>query len=280
MTRDGRDLALAIRFSALLPKRPSILNIGTVDSGLFETYAPIIGRAQAWTFVESSAVALGRSLNAVARWAHNRGITVTWPNRALLLHRPGGAWRIEGMVAACDAIPAKAFREAHGVITQGQLEWLTPVSLEHVLRQLNAPLLVMGLQTGRATFYPRDPADRAVVSLARRSTTRDFGAGHTAGATAATLIRRTLAARGFSVTSMPYDVHWPAGSTRVIDWTAKLAVAALNARGRGGTDLESWRTRRAGLANRSKLAIRIGGIDLLAIPPTSSSPTRNTKKGR
>src|SRR5690349_18291702 len=66
---------------------------------LLRWLAPRLGRAQVWTLVDSSREMAEAAFDTIADRADEIGFAVTAPNRrTLLVHAPGGAWRIETLI--------------------------------------------------------------------------------------------------------------------------------------------------------------------------------------
>ncbi len=279
-----RPSALAAQFASLLPKRPIIFNMGSELGATFRRLAPIIGRAQAWLFAESDENSLGLALDAAAQWAEAQGWTVTWPGRALLLHRPSGAWRIEGLVADMTKAPPVQMRQADGVVCGALLERVPAAWIGGLASVLHSPLLACGLADGRVTWMPRDPGDAMVARFWRRSLARDAGLGPAVGADAAATIRRTLAPLGFSVRTATAEQRVPARSAFTPDLVRDIALEAGGVAGRCAGRIGEWEIRRGRLALQRRLGARIGYVDLLATPAEAGlnagrKPSPRTKKG-
>ncbi len=267
---DSDDLvplsALAARFAALMPKRPVIVDLGSGSGATFRRLAPVIGRAQAWLFVENDDTQLGLGLDATARWAEAQGWTVTWPGRALLLHRPQGAWRIEGLVADIARGPPAQIRQANGVVTSALLERAAESWIGRLAPMLHVPLLACGLVDGRVAWLPRDPADAQVTRLWRRSLARNPAFGPGLGANAAAIVRRALGERGFAITTAATEWIVPARSPLSLPLVRRIASDARGIAGPAAARVNDWETRRGRSAILGRLGARVGHLDLLATP--------------
>ncbi|MGH7212535.1 MAG: class I SAM-dependent methyltransferase, partial [Acetobacteraceae bacterium] len=102
----SRSLALARTLLGVLPERPRLLDLGAGTGSLFRFLAPLIGRPQSWVFVDADSDLLGQAFRTTAEWAKARGWAVTSPGRALVVHTPAGAWRIEGLALDLAHAPA------------------------------------------------------------------------------------------------------------------------------------------------------------------------------
>src|SRR6185436_3707697 len=109
----ARNADLALRLSQALPARPRILDLGAGTGSLLRWLGHFIGRAQAWTLVDSDAELVDEAFFIIAERATAAGWGVTFPGKkTLLVHSPRGAWRVEALVAdlaeAPDNLPLHA----------------------------------------------------------------------------------------------------------------------------------------------------------------------------
>ena len=103
--RPLRSLAAAL--IARLPARPRLIDLGAGTGSLLRWLAPRIGRAQVWTLVDSSREMAEAAFDTIADRADQMGYPITAPSkRTLLVHAPGGAWRIEALIADLAESPA------------------------------------------------------------------------------------------------------------------------------------------------------------------------------
>ncbi|MBV9656280.1 MAG: class I SAM-dependent methyltransferase [Acetobacteraceae bacterium] len=270
---------LAERFAALLPKRPVIYNLGSEFGRTFRALAPVINRAQAWIFVERDTRQLGLALDAAAGWAEEQGWTVTWPGRALLLHRPGGAWRIEGLVVDLDETPPEQISRGDAVVSGAFLPGVSASWVGRFAAMLRRPLLVSGLTDGRIAWQPGDPADRAVLHCWRRSLSRRDDNGWVLGADAASVLRRALSTHGFTAATAPAPHQFAKTSPLVAGLVADVASKARGGAGADTQRIAGWANRRGRLALQGRLACRVGHSDLLAWRPDMNRGERATSSG-
>jgi hypothetical protein len=159
------------------------------------------------------------------------------------------------------------------VLTQALLdlaseEWL--VSLADWLAAQQVPFLASLTVDGRVEWTPADPRDADVQRAFRVHQTFDRGFGASPGPKAAQRMQRLLVARGFDVcveeadwSIPPEDVQMVEGMVDGIAWAASEAAEHADV----STALISdwYRDRKASL---STVGLRVGHIDLLAIPKT------------
>ena len=264
----ARCTALIERLIATLPQRPHLVDLGAGTGSLFRALAPSIGRAQVWTFVDADETLLGAAFEITATWAERHGWPVTWPGRALLVHTPGGAWRVEGLVEDLADPALLAARRADAVVCSALLDLVSAAWLDRLADVLSCPLLACLSLDGRGAWLPRHPADAIVTAAFRRDQRRAKGFGPALGVAAPAHLLRRFAARGSATRSAPSDWRIPRSATRMavslVATTAEAARASTPAR-RGVID--EWEQTRLTQARRGGLAIHVGHRDILALPP-------------
>ena len=264
----ARCAALNERLIATLPPRPHLVDLGAGTGSLFRALAPSIGRAQVWTFIDADEALLGAAFEITAAWADRHGWTVTWPGRALLVHTPRGAWRVEGLVEDLADPSLLAARRADAVVCSALLDLVSAAWLDRLAHVVSCPLLACLSLDGRGAWLPRHPADAIIAAAFRRDQRRDKGFGRALGVAAPAQLLRCFAARGFTTRSAPSDWRIPRSAARMavslIATTAEAARASTPAR-RGL--INEWEHTRLMQARRGGLAIHLGHRDILALPP-------------
>jgi SAM-dependent methyltransferase len=266
------SLALAERFAAALPARPRVLDLGAGTGSLFRWLAPIIGRAQAWTLADADADLLEAAFIDCADWGAAHGYAATFPggahNRALLLHTPRGAWRVEALrVDLAHAPAALPLDRVDAVVCSALLDLVSRGWLERFCAALRVPLLACLTVDGRDSFFPRDPADRIVLGGFRRDQSRDKGLGPALGPHAPRVLHDLLAGRGFGVASEASDWRIPRDAAPMLRRLVQThaAVAALR-RPACRAAIDVWASTRMRQIETRRLAMRIGHRDSLAVP--------------
>jgi hypothetical protein len=264
----ARNVALAARLAAILPARPRILDLGADSGSMLRWLAPSLGRAQAWLLVSPDAAPLMAAFERTAEWAERHGWTVTWPSRAMLIHAPDGAWRVEGLVAGPDADPAGLpFDRVDAVLCSRWLQSVPRFVLDRLVAALRTPFLASLVANGRNDWLPRHAADRLIDIGLRRACATGQGYGATLGVHALPAAVRALRGRGFTVMSGPSDWRIPAGvlamTRKLVQDAADAARAALPLHRRVIAEWEQVRLRQS-LAAR--LAVHVGQRDILAVP--------------
>jgi SAM-dependent methyltransferase len=270
----ARDPGLAALLAAALPTRPRILDLGAGTGSLLRWLGHFIGRAQAWTLVDADAALVERAFATIADRAEAVGWAATLPGRkTLLVHAPGGAWRVEGLIADLAAAPANLpLAQMDAVVCSALCDlvsrgWVEAMAAACAARHL--PFYAALNVTGRERFTPPYPGDALVMRGFRRDQRRDKGFGGVAlGPAAPDAIAQAFAAHGYMVHRAPSD--W------IVDRRARLfaqeiatghGVAALAWERRDATLIEDWIEARRAQAADGMLSVRIGHQDVLALPP-------------
>lgn len=266
--RIARARALAARLVQRLPPRPRIIDLGAGTASLFRWLAPMIGRAQAWTIVDADAALLGQAFARTADWAEARGWRITTPGRALLIHTPGGAWRIEALATDFADDPSRLPLGAHdAVVCSALLDLVSAAWAERLAAALRAPLLACLTVDGRDRWRPTHPDDRLIARGFARDMRRDKGFGRAMGPSAPVTLARLLAARGFRVATAPSDWIIPAIAAPMLEAMVRgHAAAAANALPAAAARIAAWQEARLGALARGRLALTIGHRDLIALP--------------
>jgi SAM-dependent methyltransferase len=277
----ARSEALAAMLLARLPARPRLIDLGAGTGSLLRWLAPRIGRAQVWTLVDSSAAMAEAAFDTIADRADLMGFPVTAPNkRTLLVHAPGGAWRIEALIADLAESPANLpLQAADAVVSSALCDLVSRGWLERMAAALRIPFYAALCVDGREGFSPPHPADARVAAGFRRDQGRDKGFGGQAlGPRAPAVIAEVFAGRGFAVESAPSDwairgrgpVRHPTLRDSAGRFLTELVLGHAEAAGRqdrrGDARIEAWMDARLDQVAGRRLAARIGHRDVLALP--------------
>jgi SAM-dependent methyltransferase len=278
----ARSPALAERLLARLPARPRFLDLGAGSGSLLRWLAPRLGRAQAWTLVDSDQAMLEAAFDTIADRASQVGYHVTAPNRrTLLVHAPGGAWRIDTLIAdlaeAPDNLP---LQNADAVVSSALCDLVSRDWVERMAMALRIPFYAALCVDGRERFAPPHPADARVAAGFRRDQARDKGFGGAAlGPRAPAVMAEAFAARGFAVETassdwlvrargaLPHPTLRDTAERFLEELVEGHAEAAGRQDRRGEARIEGWMAARLDHAAERRLSVRIGHRDLLALPP-------------
>jgi len=264
----ARSAALAQRLAASLPARPRLLELGAGAGSLFRWLAPRIGRAQAWTMLDADAALLEHGFERTAAWAERRGWKVTAPSGALIVHAPGGAWRIEGRVADFGSDPdALPLAGQDAVVCSALMDLVSAGWARGFAERLSVPFLACLTVDGRDRFLPPAAGDRLVAAGFARHMRRDKGFGPAMGQAAPAMLARLLREHGFAVATAASDWLIPRiATTMLADMVAGHAGAAAEALPRAAPRITAWQAARLRAIGAGRLSLVIGHRDLLALP--------------
>lgn len=264
----ARSAALADRLARALPARPRLLELGAGAGSLFRWLAPRIGRAQAWTMLDADADLLDDGFERTAAWAERRGWKVTSPSGALIVHAPGGAWRIEARLAdLSDGAGALPLAGHDAVVCSALMDLVSAAWAGGLVDSLSVPFLACLTVDGRDRFIPARAGDRLVAQGFARHMRRDKGFGPAMGQAAPATLARLFGAAGFSVATTPSDWLIPRIAAPLLaDMVAGHAGAASEALPWAAARIAAWQAARLRAIAAGRLSLVIGHRDLLALP--------------
>lgn len=283
----ARAPELALRLADALPARPRLLDLGAGTGALLRWLGHFLARPQAWTLVDADEALIVRAFATIAERAHAVGWNASWPSRrTLLVHAPGGAWRVEALAAdlaqAPDNLP---LGQVDAVVNTALCDLVSRDWVERVAAGCAAhrlPFYAALNVTGRDVFRPPHPADALVARGFARDQARDKGLGLALGAAAVPALRAAFERLGYTVHVAASD--WrvgmgPLGLSAPEQQRAlklKLALARGHAQAaflrerRSGRDIAGWLVARERAAALGRLAVRVPHADLLALPGASA----------
>jgi SAM-dependent methyltransferase len=293
----ARSEMLAQVLIATLPARPRLLDLGAGTGSLLRWLAPRIGRAQSWTLVDFDRALIAEAFDTIADRAEVAGLNVTAPNRrTLLVHAPGGAWRVEALVADLAAVPRHLpLQQTDAVLCSALADLVSVAWIERLAAALRVPFYAALCVDGRDRFWPPHPRDGVIAGAFRRDQRRDKGFGGPAlGPAAPAAIARLFAARGFAVRSAVSNwvVQARGGqAARELLLPPEIVRGFLSELVRGHADaarrwlrgrgVDEWALARLNSIADGALTCRIGHSDVLALPQSSrQGPIEGGAMGR
>jgi len=158
------------------------------------------------------------------------------------------------------------------VSMQALLDLVSEEWLDHLVEwlvQRRLPLLAALSVDGRVDWSPPDPRDVQVQSAFRAHQLTDRGFGASPGPQAAPLLGERLAAAGYRVEVAQTDWQIPSKSTQMLQEMVNGTAQAAEEACHGITSeaaVASWRADRLAAVTAEKLSLRVGHLDLLAVP--------------
>ena len=278
----ARSERLAAALIARLPARPRLIDLGAGTGSLLRWLAPRIGRAQAWTLVDSDKALIEEAFETIADRAEAIGFKATFPNRrTLLVHAPGGAWRVEALVTDLAEAPRNLpLAAADAVLSSALCDLVSARWVDRMAAALRIPFYAALLVDGRDRVWPPHPEDGAVANAFRRDQAREKGFGGPAlGPAAPRAIAKAFAVQGFTVETAAADwvVQARGGTAADLPLPREHAAAFLNQlllghadaarRWMNGRTADRWLLDRLDRVQAGTLSLRTGHRDLLALPP-------------
>ncbi|HET7409322.1 MAG TPA: class I SAM-dependent methyltransferase [Paracoccaceae bacterium] len=240
--RRARNPGLAERLSAHFAGREGlcVLDLGAGTGAMPAATAPLLGPGQNWRLIDSDATLLAR------------------------VELPDGI-PVERTVADLAVDMAPLFRPAPDLITCSAFldlcgaGWLDRL-VTHAAAAGAAVYAVLGYD-GREDWSPPHPLDADVLAAFHADQHRDKGLGPALGPEAAIYLATALRAGGFEVLTAQSDWH--------LATPTDAALIAGLARGNAEAVTPALGPRAAewGESRAAATAVRIGHVDLLALPP-------------
>lgn len=253
--------------------RPRFLDLGAGTGSLTRWLGHFLERPHSWMLADADAELMSRAFDTMMDAAEAMGWKATWPQKkALLVHSPHGAWRIEGILAnlaeglnrlpweSVDAVTCSALCD---LVSERWLERLAAI-----LARRKLPFYATLNVSGRERFSPPLPGDALVARGFLRDQRRDKGfAGPALGPEAPAAIARVFAAQGYEVLRAPSPWIVP---RQARDMAHELAMghaeAALRHERREAARIREWAEIRGEQADAGQLAVRVEHQDVLCLP--------------
>ncbi len=258
----------------LTAARPQLLDLGAGTGSLTRWLGHHIRKPQGWVLADADADLMARAFDEMQEAAWAVGWAATWPGKkALLVHAPTGAWRIEGVLVNLALAPHGLPLDKVQAVTCSALcdlvseEWLHRLAAALAAHRL--PFYAALNVTGRERFTPPHPADALVARGFARDQRRDKGFGGMAlGAAAPAAIDRAFAAHGYAVhrAPSPWVIHRRDGAMAG-ELARGHAQAALAQEKRGWRKVLAWEEARLHQAEAGRLSAHVGHEDVLCLPP-------------
>jgi SAM-dependent methyltransferase len=275
----ARDEALAARFAGVLQARRArssdglrVVDLAAGTGANLRALAPGLGGDQHWTLVDLDPALLAAQPVALARWASARGWACERADDGMTVRSGTASWQARGraldLAASLEALDGGAF---DAVVTTAFLDLVSAHWLERFAAWLAAarlPLLATLSVDGRRDWCPPLPGDAAIDRAFRLHQGGDKGFGASLGIGAVAHLTACLSALGFEVATARSDWRIDASRRPLLErLAAEAAQAACEAEPGQRAVFEAWAAARSAQARDARLALEVGHLDLLALPP-------------
>lgn len=269
----ARARALVDRLRQALPRADGIhiLDLGCGTGSNLRVLAPQLGGTQHWLCVDADPALLAVLPDATARWA--RGVGLGWEPDARRISRvaPPLSVTLEpralDLAQALDQLPCERLGliSASALIDLVSADWLA--ALVALAAEHHLPMLVALSYDGRVKLEPRLDLDAEVIGWVNAHHGRDKGFGPALGPAATETLAALARSHGYQVETCPSD--WLIGPSEP-ELQRALIHGWCDAASEQAPDrsamIVSWRERRLDAVTRGASRLRVGHLDLLALP--------------
>jgi len=234
----ARSSALAERFVAALPPGGSVLDL---------------------------AGGTGSGARYLLRHGPELSVTVVDHDLALLDGASAAGLSVRRAdLQSLDGLPAADGVQAQALLDLVSWDWLD--RFVAWLSDRTVPLLAALTVDGRVHWAPDDPDDEPVQAAFRAHQQLDRGFGPSPGAAAALELAERLSAHGWAVHTAAADWVVPATDRAMVEAMVHGTAEAARQTHPAAHRVDAWAERRL----RPDTSLRVGHVDLLALPPAAS----------
>jgi hypothetical protein len=253
--RAARAASVIERLTAALSgrERLAIVDLGTGSGSNMRALAPWLPGPQSWLLVDNDPALLEQAQDSSRTLTDRDGRPIAARTMLRDLARPG--W--EDVLAGADLVTMSALLDLVSADFIARLARAAKGAAVHATLTVD----------GRMACLPDDPLDAAVFAAFRHHMDGDKGFGPSLGTKAGETAVSQFEAEGFRVERAPAD--WRIGSDQPALLMALLDgwIEAVRETGQvPKADLTRWAVRRRAEAEAGSLELRVGHVDLLALP--------------
>jgi len=272
----ARSRDLSRRFArALADRQPGVLRPVDLAAGTganFRALAPLLGRDQEWLLVDFDPALLVALPGEIARWARRHGWRCEQADGTVTVRTDEATWRVRSrrldLAQSLEQLDPGAF---DGVTTTAFLDLVSAAWLERFsawLARGGGPLLATLTVDGRREWRPAATADPLVDRAFRDHQSSDKGFGPSLGGAAAMRLAGRLGSLGFEVLTARSD--WRIGAEdpgMLLQLLEESVAVARETAPQAAAAITEWSAQRSALIEAGRLALEVGHVDLLALPP-------------
>lgn len=272
----ARSADLGRRFAAALAGEPGaprrIVDLAAGSGASFMALAPLVGGAQDWLLIDDDPSLLAAACAEISRWAQGAGWRRWSDDDGVVVETGSARWRVRARkLDLALSVEQVDFSSYHGVTTSAFLDLVSDAWLDRLcglVARERRPLLATLTVDGRREWRPALPQDARIHDAFARHQARDKGFGPALGGRAVRRLADGFAARGYEVSTARSD--WRIGaedSDMLRQMVVETAGAAGEAEPAAASLFAEWSERRSAQIRSGALALEVGHLDLLALPP-------------
>jgi hypothetical protein len=267
----ARSDALALRFAAAVGEAPRLIDLGCGAGSNMRYLSPRLGPDQSWLCLDHDPALLAAAVDTITSWGHMHGLAIARPMTSLL-HLSGTRARVGVALIECDLSDvdrAFALENADGVSASAFLDLISPnwaTGLAGRIAAAQIPALFALTYDGRLAWQPEEDGDPAMSARFNQHQRTDKGFGAALGPAAVPYLAERLEAEGCKVALAKSDWRIDAANQPALlqAFLDGLISAAREIEDDAG--LVRWAKLRRRQAGAGRLALRVGHLDLLALP--------------
>jgi hypothetical protein len=271
----ARSGALAARFAAAVGRAPRLIDLACGSGSNLRYLSPRLGPDQRWLCLDHDRALLALALDEITAWGAERGLSSARPMPSLLklsgVQARARIALIERDLSEIDR--AFGLEAADGVSASAFLDLVSPAWAEGLVGRVAAaqlPALFALTYDGRLEWQPEDEGDPTMAERFNRHQRSDKGFGAALGPEAAPFLAARFEVVGCRVELAESD--WRIDAAREPALLRAFLDGLISAAREVEDDaaLSLWAELRRRQAGDGRLALRVGHLDLLALPQAAA----------
>jgi hypothetical protein len=253
--RVARNAGLIARLTQVLSgrERLAIVDLGTGSGSNMRALAPLLPGQQSWLLVDNDPALLEQAQDSSRTLTDRDGRPLVARTMLRDLAQPG--W--EDALARADLISMSALLDLVSADFVARLARAATGAVIHATLTVD----------GRMACLPEDPLDEVMFAAFRHHMDGDKGFGPSLGTQAGEMAASRFEAEGFRVERAPADWHIGADQPALLVALLDGWIEAVRETGQmPEAGLSRWAARRRAEAEAGSLELRVGHVDLLALP--------------
>jgi hypothetical protein len=273
----ARSGALALRFAVAVGGAPRLIDLASGSGSNLRYLSPRLGPDQRWLCIDHDRALLAVAIDAIAAWGEARGLACA-RSMPSLLELSGAQARLRVALVESDLADvddAFDLEGIDGVSASAFLDLVSPAWASRLAGRLAAtglPALFALTYDGRLRWQPEEECDPAMVERFNRHQRTDKGFGAALGPAAAPHLAERLEAERCRVELVQSDWRIDAAKEPALLQAFLEGLIAAAREIEDDDALARWAELRRRQALEGRLALRVGHLDLLALPRAVEAP--------